>query len=71
MTDTALVPLCEAPAESIRPSVDGSVLSVSEAADRLRVHSSTIYRQLKDGSFPVRAFRIGRCWRIDAYAFDR
>jgi excisionase family DNA binding protein len=71
MTDTALVPPCEAPAESSRPQVDGSLLSVAEVAERLRVHPSTIYRQLKRGSFPVRAFRVERCWRIDAFAFDR
>jgi excisionase family DNA binding protein len=71
MTDTAVASLPEAPAESFRPQVDGRLLSVSEVAERLRVSPSTIYRQLKRGSFPVRAFRVERCWRIDGVAFDR
>lgn len=70
MTDTALAPLLEVPAESFRPIVDHGLLSVTEAAERLRVHPSTLYRQLNAATFPVRAFRVGRCWRIDADAFD-
>lgn len=57
-------------AESSIPLIGERVLSVIETAERLRLSTSTIYRMLNTGSFPVRAFRIGRSWRIDADALD-
>lgn len=71
MTDTALTRPLDAAAESLTPLADERVLSVQEVAGRLRVHPTTIYRQLNTHTFPVRAFRVGRSWRIDARAFDR
>lgn len=71
MIDSALTRPSDAEAEPLTPHADERVLSVSEVAERLRVHPTTIYRQLNTRTFPVRAFRVGRAWRIDARAFDR
>jgi excisionase family DNA binding protein len=71
MMDSALTRPPDAAAEPLVPHSDERVLSVNEVAGRLRVHPTTIYRQLNTHTFPVRAFRVGRSWRIDARAFDR
>lgn len=71
MIDSALTRPPDATAGPLIPVADERVLSVHEVAERLRVHSSTIYRQLNAGVFPVRAFRVGRSWRVDARAFER
>lgn len=70
MTDIAVARPPDVPAEPHSTPNRGAVLSVHEAAERLRITPSTIYRQLADGTFPVRAFRIGKSWRIDAQAFE-
>lgn len=49
-------------------SIDAKVLTVSELADYLRVHRSTIYRLLKKGQLP--GFRIGSDWRFNVEAID-
>lgn len=40
--------------------------TVTEAAKRLDVHISTVYRHLRAGTFPCRSMRVGRSWRICA-----
>ena len=39
------------------------VLTVKELSDYLKVHPSTIYRQLKRGRLP--AFKVGSDWRFN------
>lgn len=48
---------------------DNKVLTVKELCDYLRVHPSTIYRQLKRGGLP--AFKIGSDWRFNLEAIER
>jgi excisionase family DNA binding protein len=48
---------------------DGEILTVSELADYMRVHSTTIYRLLKLGGFP--AFKIGSDWRFKRTEIDK
>lgn len=45
------------------------VLTVKEAADYLRIHTSTIYRLLKKKQLP--AFRVGSDWRFNVEDIDR
>jgi putative molybdopterin biosynthesis protein len=45
------------------------VMKVSELADYLHVHSSTIYKMVRKGELP--AFRVGSDIRFDAEAIDR
>jgi excisionase family DNA binding protein len=45
------------------------VLTVKEAADYLRIHTSTIYRLLKRKQLP--AFRVGSDWRFNVEDIDR
>lgn len=40
-----------------------TLMTVQEAADRLRVSRSTIWRWCRDGTLSS-AFKIGRTWRI-------
>jgi excisionase family DNA binding protein len=48
---------------------DGShVLTVKELSDYLKVHPSTIYRQLKRGRLP--AFKVGSDWRFNIESID-
>ena len=50
--------------------IDGSrVLTVKELSDYLKVHPSTIYRQLKRGRLP--AFKVGSDWRFNIESIDR
>jgi len=44
------------------------LLTVAEAAERLRVHAATVRSWARDGRIPT--VRIGRAWRIDAGALD-
>jgi excisionase family DNA binding protein len=45
-----------------------SVLTVSEVAEILRVHSTTIYRLVKRGELP--GFKLGGNWRINRASLD-
>jgi excisionase family DNA binding protein len=47
----------------------GSVLTITEVADILRVHPTTIYRLVKRGELP--GFKIGGCWRINRASLDK
>lgn len=38
------------------------LLTVDEAAERLRIHSTTLRRLLRNGQFP--GIRVGNLWRI-------
>lgn len=45
------------------------VMTVHELSDYLRVHQSTIYRQLKKGAIP--AWKVGSDWRFNRESIDR
>ena len=44
-------------------------MTVRELADYLRVHPTTIYRQLKRRQLP--AFKVGSDWRFTVESIDR
>jgi len=44
------------------------IMTVSEVAEYLRVHSTTVYRLLKQGKLP--AFKVGSDWRFNVEAID-
>ncbi len=44
------------------------VMTVKEVSDYLKVHPSTIYRQLKKGRLP--AFKVGSDWRFNIESID-
>ncbi|MGH7949370.1 MAG: helix-turn-helix domain-containing protein [Candidatus Binataceae bacterium] len=48
---------------------DSKVLTVKELSEYLKVHPSTIYRQLKRGRLP--AFKVGSDWRFNVESIDR
>ena len=48
---------------------DHKVMTVKELSDYLKVHPSTIYRQLKRGRLP--AFKVGSDWRFNVEEIDR
>jgi excisionase family DNA binding protein len=45
------------------------VMTVKELSDYLKVHPSTVYRQLKRGALP--AFKVGSDWRFNVESIDR
>lgn len=45
------------------------VMTVKELSNYLKVHPSTIYRQLRRGGLP--AFKVGSDWRFDRESIDR
>jgi excisionase family DNA binding protein len=47
----------------------GKVLTLSETAEFLRVHNSTVYRMLSTGQ--LRAFKVGRVWRFNVEDIDQ
>lgn len=50
--------------------IDNSrVMTVKELSDYLKVHPSTVYRQLKRGQLP--AFKVGSDWRFNVESIDR
>jgi excisionase family DNA binding protein len=44
------------------------IMTVREVSEYLRVHSTTVYRLLKQGKLP--AFRVGSDWRFNVDAID-
>jgi excisionase family DNA binding protein len=48
---------------------EATIITVSELADYLRVHRSTIYRLLKKSQLP--GFKIGGDWRFNLEEIDR
>lgn len=46
----------------------GSVLTISEVAEVLRLHPTTVYRLVKRGELP--GFKIGGNWRINRASLD-
>lgn len=46
----------------------GSLLTVTEVADILQIHSVTVYRLVKRGVIP--GFKIGNAWRISRESLD-
>jgi excisionase family DNA binding protein len=46
----------------------GGVLTISEVAEILRMHPTTIYRLVKRGELP--GFKIGGNWRINRASLD-
>jgi excisionase family DNA binding protein len=44
------------------------LLTPEEVAERLRLHSRTVYEHLRAGTIP--AVKIGGSWRIDARQLD-
>jgi excisionase family DNA binding protein len=52
----------------MRPTELASVLTITEAAEILRMHSTTIYRLVKRGDLPW--FKIGAVWRINRASTD-
>jgi len=53
-----------------RMKTDNSrVMTVKELSDYLKVHPSTVYRQLKRGQLP--AFKVGSDWRFNVESIDR
>ena len=46
----------------------GSFLTITEVAEILRLHSTTIYRLVKRGELP--GFKIGGNWRINRESLD-
>jgi excisionase family DNA binding protein len=48
---------------------DNKVMTVRELSEYLKVHPSTIYRQLKRGRIP--AFKVGSDWRFNIESIDR
>jgi excisionase family DNA binding protein len=55
--------------EAKNPQIISNVMTVTELADYLRVHRSTVYRLLKNGKLP--AFRVGSDWRFTTQAIDQ
>jgi len=45
------------------------VMTVKELSGYLKVHPSTIYRQLRRGRLP--AFKVGSDWRFNVESIDR
>lgn len=46
-------------------------LTVAEVARVLRMHRTSVYDQIKRGTFPVRVLKVGGILRIPKDAFDR
>jgi excisionase family DNA binding protein len=52
----------------IAQTEDGTVLTISEVAEILRMHPTTIYRLVKRGQ--IQGFKIGGNWRINGGSLD-
>jgi excisionase family DNA binding protein len=53
---------------SIKRTKLETVLTITEVAEILRVHPTTIYRLVKRGTIP--GFKIGANWRINKASLD-
>lgn len=51
-----------------RKALNGTLLTVEEAAEHLRLHPSTVYRLARRGELP--AVKVGRQWRMDGEALQ-
>ncbi|HKD66867.1 MAG TPA: helix-turn-helix domain-containing protein [Candidatus Binataceae bacterium] len=49
--------------------IEDKVMTLREVSEYLKVHPSTIYRQLKRGLIP--AFKVGSDWRFNIESIDR
>lgn len=49
--------------------IKNRVFTIDEVAKYLRVHPSTIRRQIEAGGIP--AYRVGGTWRLDKDAIDK
>jgi excisionase family DNA binding protein len=49
--------------------IDDKVMTLREVSEYLKVHPSTVYRQLKRGLIP--AFKVGSDWRFNIESIDR
>lgn len=47
----------------VRKAELGSLLTITEVAEILRMHSITVYRFVKQGVIP--GFKIGNAWRVN------
>jgi excisionase family DNA binding protein len=52
-----------------KPSQNGQIMTLREAALYLHCHPSTLYRLAKCGAIP--AFRVGGSWRFHGGELDR
>ena len=50
------------PPEEMNLREDASLLTLAEAAARLRISTHTLYKMCREGEIPAR--RVGRQWRI-------
>ena len=48
---------------------DEEILTISELSEHLRVHPTTIYRLLREGTIP--GFRVGSAWRFSRAAIEK
>jgi excisionase family DNA binding protein len=49
--------------------IEDKVMTLREVSEYLKVHPSTVYRQLKRGLIP--AFKVGSDWRFNIESIDR
>jgi excisionase family DNA binding protein len=59
----------EEPMQSI-PLSEPDIISISEAARRIGIHTDTLYRLARQGQFPP-AIKIGRRWRVSVPRLQR
>jgi excisionase family DNA binding protein len=53
----------------VSPGAGRSLMTVTELAEYLKVHPSTIYRLVKTGKLP--SLRVGADWRFDPEQINR
>jgi excisionase family DNA binding protein len=51
--------------------LDRGTYDVPEAADRLGVHKLSVYKAIREGTFPVPVITVGRRYVIPKAALDR
>ncbi len=45
------------------------LMTATEAADILQINMNAMYKMLADGSFPAKAVKVGKLWRINRADF--